>query len=79
MLRQYLKQLQGHKTVQLDDASMDAILRTHPLNLAALRADDFEASIDSRRKLMIEQVGKAMGKPVIVTGEAVADDDVEEN
>lgn len=76
---EYLKQLQDHKSVQLDDARMDAILITHSLNPARLRSDDFEAFIDSRRKLMIDQVGKAMGKPVLVTGEAVPDDDVEEN
>ena len=58
---------------------MDAILSTHSLNPAALRSDDFEAFIDSRRKLMIDQVAKAMGKPILVTGEDVPDDDVEEN
>lgn len=76
---EYLKQLQEHKNVPLDDAKMDAILGAHSLNPATLRADDFEAFIDSRRKLMLDQVGEAMGKPIIVTGEAVADDDVEEN
>jgi hypothetical protein len=40
--------------------------------------DDFETFIDTRRKLMIDLVSKAMGKPVLVTGEAVPDDDVEE-
>jgi hypothetical protein len=76
---EYLRQLQGHKSVELDDASMDAILRTHSLNPATLRSDDFEAFIDSRRKLMIDQVGKAMGKPVLATGEEVPNDDIEEN
>ena len=75
----YLKQLQDHKSVQLDDAKMDAILRTHSLNPGTLRSNDYDSFIDSRRKLMIDQVAKAMGKPVLVTGEAVADDDVEEN
>ena len=38
-----------------------------------------EAFIDSRRNLTIDKVGKAMGKAVTVTGETVADDDIEED
>jgi len=75
---EYVRHLQSHKSVQLDDAEMDAILATHNLDPVALRTDDFEAFVDSRRKLMLDQVGKAMGKPIIVTGETVPDDDLEE-
>jgi hypothetical protein len=38
----------------------------------------FEAFIDSRRQMMIGLISKAMGKPVVRTGEPVADDAVEE-
>ena len=51
---------------------------THSIDPMTLRADDFDAFIESRRKLLINQIGKAMGKPVIATGEPVADDDAEQ-
>lgn len=72
---EYLKQLQEHKSVVLDAAGMDAILRTHHVDPALLRADDYSAFIESRRKLMIAEISKAMGKPVAETGEAVAEDE----
>lgn len=75
---EYLKQLQSHQSVQLSDAEMDAILATHSVDPATLRADDFDGFMDSRRKLILDLVCKAMGKTIIETGEAVPDDDVEE-
>lgn len=71
---EYLEQLQTHKSVGLDDDAMDGILRTHFIEPRDLRSDDFDGFIESRRALLIEQVSLAMGKPVAVSGEAVADD-----
>jgi hypothetical protein len=74
----YLKQLQSHKNVQLDDPGMDRILASHYNDPARLRANDFEGFIEQRRKSLINLISQVMGKPVVATGEAVADDDVDE-
>jgi hypothetical protein len=42
---QYLHKIQHHKQVQLSDAGMDAILGSHLISVAALRADDFDGFI----------------------------------
>ncbi|MCA9191105.1 MAG: DUF262 domain-containing protein [Planctomycetales bacterium] len=75
---EYLKQLQNHKNVQLDDAGMTEILRTHHIDAPFLRSDDYEGFIESRRNLLIMEIGQAMGKEVVSTGEAVAEDDIED-
>jgi hypothetical protein len=75
---EYLKQLQTHKTVKLDDASMDRILATHYIDPARLRANDFEGFIEQRRTALISLIAQVMGKPVVTTGEAVAEDDLDE-
>jgi hypothetical protein len=74
----YLEQLQGHKTVALADDGMDAILRTHYMDPAPLRSDDYSGFIEARRKLLIAEIAKVMGKPVVDTGEAIADDESDE-
>lgn len=76
---EYLAQLQGHKTVQLDDAGMDAILETHFIAPACLRANDYDAFIEARRALLVEQIGGKMGKAVSIGGESVADDESDED
>lgn len=72
---EYLQQLQTHKSVVLDDAGMDALLRTHHVDPVFLRSNDYTGFIESRRALLIAEIGKVMGKPVVETGEAVADDE----
>jgi hypothetical protein len=75
---EYLKQLQTHKNVKLDDASMDRILATHYIETTRLRANDFEGFIEQRRTALISLITQVMGKPVVTTGEAVAEDDLDE-
>ena len=75
---EYLRQLQTHKSVELNDAAMNALLATHRLEPVFLREDDFEGFIASRRNLLISEISRVMGKPVETTGEAVADDDESE-
>lgn len=75
----YLKQLQTHESVMLDDAGMDGILRSHFIDPAFLRANDYTGYIESRRQLMLSEISKVMGKAVVETGEAVADDDEDES
>ncbi|MCY7284212.1 MAG: DUF262 domain-containing protein, partial [Cyanobacteria bacterium CAN_BIN43] len=65
----YLNQLQTHKTVQLDDAGMDAILVTHCIDPTTLRRDDFEGFIDSRRQALLVKIETAMGKSIVMSNE----------
>ena len=75
---EYLKQIQTHKNVQLDDAGMDQILATHYIDPQSLRANDYEEFIERRRQALIKLISQVMGKAVVVTGEAVADDELDE-
>ncbi|HCP26778.1 GmrSD restriction endonuclease domain-containing protein [Pantoea ananatis] len=58
----YLNSLQSHPQVQLDDVSMNAILRSHHIPVEPLRADDFEAFYEQRQKELLELIERAMGK-----------------
>lgn len=71
----YLNQLQTHKSVMLNDAGMDAILRSHFIDPAFLRANDDDGYIESRRERLLAEISGVMGKAVMETGEVVADDD----
>jgi hypothetical protein len=75
----YLKQLQQHASVGLDDPQMDAILTTHCLDPLPLRSNDFDGFIEARMQLLIDRISAVMGKPVTATGEIVADDEIDEN
>ena len=60
----YLRKIQIHKQVQLDDSSMDNILKTHRINPALLRANDFEGFMHARSQELVRLVEAAMGKTV---------------
>jgi hypothetical protein len=75
----YLKQIQGHKNVQLDDAGMDAILVTHQLDPSFMRSNDFNGFIEARRQLLVHKISEVMGKPVVATGEELAEDESDED
>lgn len=60
----YLARLQKHEQVKMDDAAMDAILRTHAINPALLRNDDFQAFYAARKQALLVIIGHAMGKAV---------------
>lgn len=75
----YLAQLQGHKSVLLNDAVMDELLQTHLLDTTKLRADDFPGFIDSRRELILGLISNVMGKAPDVVDEVVEDDDLDED
>ncbi len=76
---EYLKQLQTHKSVDLDPAAMDQILRTHYIDPAFLRGNDYEGFIEARRRSLITEISKVMGKPVVDTGEQIAEDESDED
>lgn len=59
---EYLERLQSEPQVRLDEAEMDALVESHALSAALLRADDFDAFIEDRRERLCRLVEAAMGK-----------------
>ncbi len=53
---------------------MDDILRTHCIDTALLRANDFKGFFEKRKATLLELIEKAMGKQAIVTNEPAAED-----
>lgn len=76
---EYLSQLQNHKQVQLHDEAMDEILASHFIVAEHLRANNYDQFIESRRRLLITEISKAMGKAVFSTGELIPDDEIDES
>lgn len=79
---QYLIRLQKHAGI--DEARMDDILRSHVIEPAHLRADDFDAFFQARERALLERIERAMGKPIAREAlpelmEVVADDQEEED
>lgn len=60
----YLSKLQRHEQVKIDDTEMDNILRSHAIEPALLRADDFHAFYAARKQALLVLIGEAMGKPI---------------
>ncbi|CAM3482601.1 DUF262 domain-containing protein [Deinococcus saxicola] len=58
----YLADLQG---TQVTDARMDEILRTHVIDVQAMRADHFDDFYDARKASLLKRIENAMKKPVI--------------
>jgi len=75
---EYLKQLQQHQSVLLDDNAMDAILVTHALNPQHLRNDDYESFIESRRALFLQRISEVMGKDFIDIADDIPEDELDE-
>ena len=63
---EYLRRIQQHENVQLDDPDMDRILESHCIPADRLREDDFEGFMAERRRRLLQLIGKAMGKQVTV-------------
>ncbi|MFO1361351.1 MAG: DUF262 domain-containing protein [Burkholderiales bacterium] len=74
----YLAQIQQHAQVQLDDAPMDSVLRSHLIEPGELRADRFEQFYQARKAALLSLVSRAMGKALAPTSEPVAEDPAEE-
>jgi len=75
----YLKQLQNHKQVQASDADMDALLESHFIPAATLRANDFQAFFEQRKQTLLRLVEKAIGKAIVPVENAVVPEDDEED
>lgn len=54
------------KKASIDAAQLDGILASHCIDPATLRADDFEAFFDDRKRRLLDLIGLAMGKPAII-------------
>jgi hypothetical protein len=61
--------------VQLDDAAMDAILKSHMIDPALLRADSFQEFYSARKAALLTLVERAMGKASAEATAIVADDE----
>lgn len=72
---QYLAQIQNHAQVRLLDAGMDEILRTHLIDPALLRADNFEAFYAARKAALLAIIERAMGKSLAQASGPVAEDE----
>jgi hypothetical protein len=59
----YLKRIEERQ--KLSSSALDDILRTHLIEPAHLRADDFDAFMATRSQALAALVGTAMGKPVV--------------
>ena len=76
---QYLKDIQTHPHVGIEVVEQDSILKTHLLDPALLRSDNFQAFYSDRKATLLALVERAMGKSAIGQGaEAVPEDDIEE-
>ena len=60
----YLRRIQQHEQVRLEDHQMDRILETHALNPLAMRRDDFMDFTEGRRQRLLSLISSAMGKAV---------------
>lgn len=58
----YLQRLQ--RNYGLDSAELDSILRSHDIDVMALRQDDFRTFFNRRFERMLRRIEQAMGKPV---------------
>jgi hypothetical protein len=68
----YLVKLQEHKQVQLDDGSMDHILKSHFIDPSSLRADAFHDFYRSRKAELVTLIERAMGKSAVSPDGAAA-------
>jgi len=60
----YLKTLQNHHQVKLDDAGMSDILKEHCIPASEVRSDNFVAFYSKRKKKLLKRIEKVMKKPV---------------
>ena len=75
----YLRQLQEHKQVQASDADMNALLESHFIPPATLRADDFRAFFEQRKQALLGLVENAIGKVIIAVDAAAAPEEDEDS
>lgn len=76
----YLPSIQVKGMVEISQQDLDEILRSHVIDPATLRADDFNAFFQAREKALLERIEKAMGKKLIpVVAQSDKSDDTEQD
>ena len=58
----YLKKIQNHQQVQIDEKAMDSLLRSHRIPVEAIRSDDFETFYKNRKAALLDLIESVMGK-----------------
>ncbi len=58
----YLERIQKH--AGYDEQRMDVVLRSHVIDPALLRSDDFHGFFEARKEAILSRIELAMGKPV---------------
>ncbi len=71
----YLQKLQKHPQVLMDDSGMDDILRSHRIEPALLREDDFDGFYQQRKQALIALIESAMGKQILEEALSNEEDD----
>lgn len=61
---EYLKQIQEHKQVGLENDSMNVLLESHYIHPKFIRMDDFQCFMTDRKERLLALVGSAMNKSV---------------
>ena len=77
----YLKKIQEHKQVQVDDGGMDQIFASHLIGAQQLRIDDCDALYEARKLALVVLVERAMKKSASAQTSEIAaafDESVEE-
>ncbi|MBW4574686.1 MAG: DUF262 domain-containing protein [Aphanothece sp. CMT-3BRIN-NPC111] len=59
----YLSKIESN--AKISETQMDDILRSHVINPATLRADDFETFFQARKNALLDRIEKAIGKPIL--------------
>lgn len=54
-------------SAEISASALDDNLRTHLIEPALLRADDFEAFIEARSRAILKRIEEAMGKPAMAS------------
>jgi hypothetical protein len=61
----YLRKIQNHSQVQLDEQAMNALLESHQIPVDTIRADDFDAFYVARKAALLDLIEVVMGKSLI--------------
>lgn len=61
----YLKKIQNHQQVQLDEQAMNLLLESHRIPVNAIRSDDFEAFYVARKAALLRLIESVMGKSLV--------------
>ena len=73
----YLRQIREHEEAAISVREQEAILASHFIDTAALKADDFQSFYEVRKQSLLKLVEQAMGKSSIIAGDGSLIEDVD--